>query len=277
MPLLAAFMIGQWGWRQAWFLMGPIVLILAAPAVLIFRRRPEDVGLQPDGPEGENLSPRVAEARGRRRQQLLAADVHWTMRQIFRTPALWIMVFSGSFSGLGVTGTNLHLVPFLQDLGYPLAIAAAGISFRAAVALVSAPLWGLALERVPILMASSGEALFKAFAMVAFLLYPTPFGIIVGLVLYGIGSGGSMVVSETIWANYYGRLSLGTVRSLVAPLQLASSAAGPLVLGLLFDLSGSYQSAWLILAMGFLVAAGLVQFARPPRRPAAQTASGVEL
>lgn len=267
MPLLAAFMIGELGWRQAWFLMGPMVIVLAGPAVLLFRRRPEDLGLQPDGPEGENLSPRLAEARERRRRELMAADVEWSARQVLRTPALWILVFSYSLSGLGVTGTNLHLIPFMQDLGYPLAIAAAGISLRAAIAIVTGPVWGLLMERIPMTLGASAEALCKAVSMLVFLFFPTPLGLIIGLVLYGIGNAGSMVVHETIWANYFGRISLGTVRSLVAPLQMASSASGPLVLGLLFDLSGGYDVAWLILALGFAAAAALVLFARPPRQP----------
>lgn len=268
MPLVAALLIGQFDWRVAWFLMGPIVIITAIPAVLLFRRRPEDVGLTPDGSGDAGLTPHLDEARERRRQQLLAADVVWSRRQILRTPALWIMVFSWSFSGLGITGTNLHLIPYLQDLGYPLALAAAAVSLRAGVSLVTAPFWGLVLERIPILMGSTAEQLCKAVAMLALLFFPTPVGIVAGLVLFGLGNAGSMVVSETIWANYYGRISLGTVRSVVAPLQVGSSAAGPIVLGLIFDLSGSYQAAWLILALGFFIAGGLVQLARPPRQPA---------
>ncbi len=266
MPLVAALLIGQFGWRAAWFWMGPIVILFTLPALLWFRRRPEDVGLEPDGDAHVEQGAATVE-RDHRRQALLAADVVWTRRQVLRTPALWIMVFAWSVSGMGITGTNLHLIPYLQDLGYTLWVAAAAVSLRAFVSLLAGPLWGLALERAPILLALSVEQLCKGFAMLAFLLYPTPVGLVAGLVLYGVGNAGSMVASETIWGNYYGRLSLGTVRSVVAPLQVGASAAGPVVLGLLFDLSGSYQVAWLILAVGFFIAGGLVQFAKPPIHP----------
>ena len=41
-----------------------------------------------------------------------------------------------------------------------------------------------------------------------------------GFLLYGAGLGGGWVLQELIWANYYGRLSLGTVRGagILAPL-----------------------------------------------------------
>lgn len=273
MPLLAAFLIAELGWREAWFILGPTVILFAIPAVVLFRRRPEDLGMVPDGPgAAEDMGPHLDHARERRRQALLAADVEWTRGQILRTPALWIMVFSWSFSGMGITGTNLHLVPYLQDLGYALTLAAGAISLRAAVSLFTAPVWGIVMDRVPILAGATAEQLLKAFAMLAFLLYPTPVGIVAGLILYGLGNAGSMVVHESIWANYYGRLSLGTVRSLVAPLQMASSAAGPLVLGLLYEANKSYEFAWFLLSLGFFIAALLVQFARPPRHPAHERA-----
>jgi cyanate permease len=72
---------------------------------------------------------------------------------------------------------------------------------------------------------------------------------------------------EMIWAQYYGRLTLGTVRGLVYPIQMAIGAVGPLVMGLLYDTSGSYQSSWLLLAIGFGFSAIIMQFSRRPHYP----------
>lgn len=275
MPILTALMIEHWGWRQAWAAMGALVLALTVPAVILVRRRPEDMGMQPDamGPEapGTAFSRPPSESERSRREKLLAADVVWTRRQVLHTPVLWIIVFSWALAGLGVTGTNLHLVPFVQDLGYPLTIAAGAVSVRAVAMLVGNPIWGFVVERMPISGAASVQLLCQSAAMLLFLLAPTPGGLIAALLLYGVGGAGSQVVHETIWANYYGRVSLGLVRSITYPLQTGVAGFGPLAIGVLYDLSGSYQNAWVALSCGFAVAAVLMLFSRPPRHPGPRT------
>lgn len=268
MPLFGAFIIENWGWRAAWMVMGVIVLVLTLPAVILVRRRPEDVGLHPDGLD-PSLAPTrpVSQREARRRRELLAADVVWTRRQVLRTPLMWIMVFAWGLAGLSVTATNLHLIPFVLDLGYPLGIAAGAVSVRATAMLIGAPIWGFAVDRVPINAAASGQFACKAVSMLLFLLAPTPVGLVAALLLYGIGNAGSSVVQETIWANYYGRISLGMVRGIVYPLQTFLAAFGPLLMGVLYDTSGSYDSSWAILAAGFVVASLLILQSRPPKAP----------
>jgi cyanate permease len=92
--------------------------------------------------------------------------------------------------------------------------------------------------------------------------------VVLGLVLFGLGGSGGAVVSEMIWAGFYGRLSLGAVRGIAYPLQNVLGAFGPLAIGLLYDVSGSYAPAFLVMAIGSLAAAGLVQLARAPQAPA---------
>jgi MFS family permease len=274
MPVLSAIMIQHWGWRQAWVAMGALGLVLTVPAVVFVRRRPEDVGMHPDGFPPPQPSPAppfpprhpIRETAHRRREALLAADVRWTRGQVLRTPVLWIVVFAWGVAGFAITGTNLHLVPFMQDLGYSLPIAAGAVSVRAAAMLVGNPVWGLLAERIPVTVAASVQFLCQASAMLLFLVSPTPLGILGALLLYGIGGAGGQVVQETIWADYFGRLSLGLVRSLVYPFQTIFAAIGPVAMGLVYDAAGGYEVAWGMLFCGFLAAGTLILFARPPSR-----------
>ena len=276
LPVLASLMIEAWGWRQTWFLMGVAVLVLVIPAALFVRRRPEDLGLQPDGfaaPSEHVTAPTLSAGQRRRREQLLAADVVWTRREVIRTPVLWVMVFAWGFQIFSVTGTNLHMVPFFQDLGAPLIVAAAAVSARSATSLVAHPLWGVVIDRIPVKPAASLHFLMTALGIAMWLLPPSTPTLVAGLVLFGLGGGGGAVVSEMIWSGFFGRLSLGTVRGVAFPLQTALGAVGPLAIGLLYDLSGSYTSSFVVLATGSVVAAILVQLAKPPPPPAAQRPS----
>lgn len=272
MPLTAAAMIEAWGWRGAWLVMGLMVLVLTLPAVILVRRRPEDMGLHPDGiAPGEAAARPVSQREQRQREALLAADVVWTRAEVLRTPIFWICVFAWGLSVSAIAGTNLHLVPFFQELGYPLTIAAAALALRAASGLIGSPIWGLLLERAPLNVAASLPFACTGVALLLFVLVPTTTGFVIGLFVYGIGVSGNFVAQETIWANYFGRTSLGLVRSIANPPLIVFSATGPLALGLVYDLTGSYQLAWLGLAFGFGISAILVQFSKPPRHPKLKT------
>ena len=74
-------------------------------------------------------------------------------------------------------------------------------------------------------------------------------------------------MSEVIWAHYYGRLSLGTVRGLAYPFQTVLVSLGPLGIGLIYDLTGGYESSFVIMAIGSLIAAMSILLARPPTPP----------
>jgi MFS family permease len=274
LPIIASLLIETWNWRVAWFAMGVGVLVLLIPAALFVRRRPEDLGLQPDGVEAPSEMPTLdlTGDQRRRRDQLLAADVVWRRRDIIRSPVLWILAFAWGFQTFAITGTNVHMVPFLHDFGAPLFVAAAAVSLRSGIALVAQPVWGYIVDRVPIKPIASLQFVVTAAGIAMWLLPATVPTVVLGLVLFGLGGSGGAVVSEMIWAGFYGRLSLGAVRGIAYPLQNILGAFGPLGIGLLYDLSGSYASAFLAMAIGSLIAAGLVQLARPPR-PAARLQS----
>jgi MFS family permease len=265
LPLLASPAIEAWGWRAAWVALAVAVLVLTIPAGVFVRRRPEDLGMFPDGADQPvDANPAMS---AERRRELLAAEVVWTRRDIVRTPLMWVMVFAWGVAGFSVTGTNLHMIPHLMDIGFPLVMAAAAVSMRSAVALVGNPIWGYLIERMPMRPAASLQFVLQGAGIAMWLLPPAPPVILAGLVLFGFGGAGSAVISEVIWARYYGRLSLGTVRGVAYPLQTVLVSMGPLGIGLLYDLTGGYQSSFAVMAVGSLLAALLIQLARAPKPP----------
>jgi MFS family permease len=264
-PLLAAWLVEQWGWRVAWFWLGALIMLLAVPAVIFFRRRPEDVGLHPDGVEPSATESRSGAAGDqRRRTELLAADVVWTRGQILRQPTFWFVSLAFGISYFALSATNLHLIPYLNDMGYALTLAAAAIGLRAAVGFFGSPGWGFALERLPLRYLVALPFIFQALAMLPFLLSPTAAGLVVAMVLYGVGYAGTIVMAEFVWAYYFGRLSLGAVRSVYLPINQFLGAVGPLVAALMFDYFHTYNQVWVLLVIGFTLAAVLVQLARRP-------------
>lgn len=266
LPLITALLIAARGWRASWAIQGIAIIVLSIPAVITFRRRPEDVGLRPDGLSAEAIST-LSERQQVRERELARADVVWTRSQALRTSAFWYTALAYGVISMALTATNLHLFPFLEDLGYPAILAAAAVSFRGGLAVVTAPVWGFAIERLPMRVAQMLPFIMQGGAMLMFLLFPVPAGIAVALVLYGLGSGGG-ILRESVWAYLFGRISLGAVRTAAYPIESLMSAVGPLMMGIIYDVAGSYSQAWLLLFFTFVIAIGLVQLARRPMPPA---------
>jgi len=84
--------------------------------------------------------------------------------------------------------------------------------------------------------------------------------------LYGIGLGGGWVLQELIWANYFGRVSLGMVRGLGILVTHAFGAAGAPFFGFVHDLTGSYRSSFLTFVIALLLSALLSLMVRTPRK-----------
>jgi MFS family permease len=277
LPVLTSAMIPAWGWRTSWLVLGIGVLFLLLPAAIFIRRRPEDLGMHPDGiaPDAAAAQPLQTSERERRRQEAaVAADVVWTRAEALRCPVLWILVFSWGFAQFAMASTTLHMVAFFADLGYPLMVGAIALSVRSAISIPGNVLWGMVIERMSSKIAAAIGFLITGMGLAMWVLPPSPLTLIAGIILFGIGGSGAHVASETIWADFFGRVSLGTVRGVAYPFSTFFAATGPLALGVFYDLTGSYQLGFAIMIVGCIASAALIQLARPPKPPgAARTAA----
>jgi hypothetical protein len=87
-----------------------------------------------------------------------------------------------------------------------------------------------------------------------------------GFALYGLAQGGGGVLTEIMIANYYGRLTLGSIRGAMFPVMTIFGAAGPPVIGFSFDYTGSYTFGFSIIIGASILAAALILFATKPQK-----------
>ncbi|NIO10620.1 MAG: MFS transporter, partial [Deltaproteobacteria bacterium] len=88
-PVITATLIAWYGWRTAWAAFGVLTLMLVVgPAAIWMRRRPEDMGLRPDGdpsPPREEPDSKEQKQSSSRQHQILADEVVWSRREAVRT------------------------------------------------------------------------------------------------------------------------------------------------------------------------------------------------
>ncbi|MEE9569553.1 MAG: MFS transporter [Candidatus Binatia bacterium] len=269
-PLIAALLFVWLGWRATWGVFGIIMMALViAPAIVYMRRRPEDMGLTPDGSPapGPDDSDQIRGGKTSTAQpHAFSADVLWRRTEVLHTRAFWFISILFSIADIGITGLNLHVFAYVTDIGFTTIVAATVMSVIAFSQLGSTLIWGFISERVDVRKATMAKFLIQAAGLaLAIASIRLPF-IYAGFFLYGIGLGGSQVLQEVIWASYFGRLSLGTVRGLSLPVTLTFAAVGPPFFGFLFDATESYIFSFVLFVGALVVSAIMATFLRPPEK-----------
>jgi sugar phosphate permease len=269
-PSLANALIGRFGWRASYALLGLLVAAVMLPVGLIFfRRQPEDYGLLPDGREADgDQAPRAESVL---QPQEADQEVHWTRREAIRTPAFWILSVGGAcISALG-TGLHFHMVSIFDDAGMSAAAAAAAFMPLALTGALVRVASGVLADRVPVRYLLSAALVGLAASLVmAPRLVGTPSALIYGILLGATGSL-QLTVSGVAWARYYGRRHLGSVSGVAMLVSIAGSALGPLPMGLARDLMSSYGPMLTASAVLPLILAIVALWARRPTKRPSQT------
>ncbi len=273
MPLVGQAIIGTWGWETAWRTLGIWTLAVGViPAILLMARRPEDLGLEPDG--GEAAARR--ESAGARRPQSSAEEINFTLRQAMRTRAFWLMMVF-AFAGFIVqAGVSLHQVPHFVDQGVPASVAVWTASTFAISQVPASIMWSALAQKVHarFVMTASGLVVATGAITTAFA-SEISWGV-AGAFILGYGVGGLHIMARLASADYFGRLHMGAIRAWGLAAQVGGQALGPTVAGLAVDRFESYQGAFLAFGINLAVVSLLMLTATRPGRDAAGGGAGIE-
>ncbi len=259
-PLIAGLVIKYRGWEDAWIVLGVLVWVLAlGPVSMLIRQSPESVGMRPDGdaPVESGSGPETS---------AVPEEPSWTLREAVRTPVLWILALSTGLLFLLQSGTNIHQGAYFLDQGLGVGVAAASLSLNAVFTGAGSLFWGWVVDRVPVRFTYAGVALMMAVALMLFPLADTTIEAFAVASMFGMAVGGILVVPVVAYANYFGRRSLSAIRGVTEPFVSLGQAIGALFSGIVYDVTGSYKDAFIVLSiLGFATIAMLL-LTRAPKR-----------
>ena len=275
--MVASLVVESHGLKATWIAIGLVVLVFSvAPSLLLVAERPEDIGLLPDGeppdstdaekgagaivPVGVPDSPATVLPRA----QMTADTDSWTLGDAVRTKTFWLLVFMGFASFFVHTSIGVHMGAYFRDVGLGATSAALAVSLSWSVSAVGSLIWGWVTDRIDVRCAYSVVFLFQAGSTLYLIFVGGTLGVFLASGLFGIVSAGSNVVPSVIYANYFGRSSLGRIRGLGEVGVLLGQATGPVIAGILFDLRGGYSTIFTAFVVLALVCSLLVLKARAP-------------
>jgi sugar phosphate permease len=272
-PLCAAYLFVLVGWRTTWAIFGIIApLLVVLPALIFMHRRPEDIGLRPDGeppPQNPNKLAATGETASDEHRRTLPAETLWSRSEVIRLPTFWLLIFTFGIANVGIAGLNLHIFSYVTDIGYSPLTAASFMSTIALTQLGSTLVWGMLADRFDVRRVSSVQFVIQGVGLVVAISSADILLVYAGFFLYGTGLAGSFVLREVIWANFFGRVSLGTVRGLSLFFSHLFAASGAPFFGFLHDRMGSYNLSFTIFSCALFASSLLILLAKPPHKTGA--------
>ncbi len=261
LPLLTHFLIDKFGWRDAWIGFGLIVwFILLIPTLLFVKKSPESVGLHPDGGVKE------AHKSDGYQQSADAPEVNFTLSEALRTRTLWLLLVCGIGLPLTITGLLFHHLPMMQTKGISSQLAAASLLLWGPSMILGNFVGGFLTDRIQSRYLLAAVQLLLIIALLWNRMISTPWQMFIYVFMAGSAGGVFFTSYAVTWANYFGRRHLGAIRGVASMSTLVFSALGALPFGLVFDLTGSYDMAIMIL-LGVPAVSGVAAlFALPPKR-----------
>ncbi len=239
---LVTFLIDRVGWRETLLFSAIGLLVIGLPLSLLFRNRPEEYGLVPDG---KKIEPVTSAARA-------FQDHEVEMRQVFKMRAFWF-INVGVLLQSGVLGImSLYSMPYMENLGISRTSASFIISLFTIISVIFRMPVGMLGDvfqkkyMIALSMAAVGVSMFLFWTLNS----QTPLWLtVVFAIFYGVGIAGIMPLRMPILAEYFGRKNMGKLFGIVSiPSTIGGVAAVPLA-GLVFDSVQSYKPVFLALAI----------------------------
>ena len=262
--MLAAAVINSHGVAAAWISLGVVTLAVALlPNLLLVAERPETLGLRPDGDSGGCPHSRIKYGTGSNtlleRERVSSPGTEgesWRTLEAVRTASFWILVMMGFATFFVHAGVNVHIAAYLRDQGLSLTSAASVVTASWVVSAAGSIGWGWMMERVEARVMYSAMMALLSGAVLLLFLASSLAGAFGAAVLIGLVAAGGNITPAVVYADYYGRASLGKIRGIGETGVLLGQSTGPLLAGLVFDLRGSYTL--IFVAYAAIAAAGSV-------------------
>lgn len=259
-PPFHIWLIGRFGWRAAYAILGILVwAIMAFILLVLFRDRPESIGLHPDGdlPKSETAENSAKEDK----------EFSFTVTQALRTRAYWIMAIASSLWSMIGTGITFNIQPIFIEHGLTIENAATWFTISSVTSAITFLVAGLLADRLKLsFLLSLALAGLTSGILILIHFESTSMAYASGIAM-GISQSFFFTILSTIYVRYYGPVHLGKIRGTLTTILVASSALGPFAMGFLKDQFGGYGiSLWVFAAIASPMII-LSFLATPPEQP----------
>jgi MFS family permease len=256
----------QDGWRTACWMLGIGTLVVLLPINLLVTKRPQDLGLLPDGARHD-----AAGAAGQKKSNVVDAEwaaIEWTVKRAGRTARFWWLAVGFFCGGYIWYAVQVHQTKYLVEIGFTAMEAAWSLGLVAMVAIPGQIVLGGLSDRfgreVVWSVSCAGFAIcYAALLLLAELPSQPLLWLMVlsqGLLGYAFTSVMGPLVAEIFDGPHF-----GSIFSLLMTSLILGGAVGPFVTGVFHDWTGSYAVAF-ALGLAFSIVSAIAIWLAAPRK-----------
>ena len=254
------------GWRASCLAMGWLVLLAVAPLNLLVHKKPEEIGLMPDGEDDAATTSTT-----RRSAEIVDPDwaaTEWTLARAAQTARFWWIVLGYFCALIAWYAVQVHQTKYLTEIGFAPLVAAWALGAVSVVGIPGQIILGSLSDRIGrewIWTAGCAGFAIAYAALIALehapstaLLYVMVFA--QGFFGYALTSVMGPIVIEIFDGPHYGAV-FGTITIAL----IGGGAAGPWIAGMTHDATGSYRLAFVAI-IGCCLVSTIAIWAASPRK-----------
>ncbi len=259
-PLIGAYLIPSFGWRVSYFVLALCMWAVTIPlALLVIKTRPADIGLYPDGVEAPEA---MAEAKASP-----SASQGLSLKMALATSAFWLIAVC-FFLTMFSSGVVQNQVPYLEDIGFPVAMAATALGTVALGSAIGKFVFGWLCDQIrPKYVCCIGLVFQAAGIIILLRIGPASSVALIWLsaIFMGLGIGSWLPAMSMLTSTNFGLASYGAIFGIMSLIQRLGSAIGPLVAGYMYDAMNTYRWAFIIFVSLYAIAVPAILAIRRPK------------
>jgi len=245
-PLLTQILISSYGWRQALLILGIIAWAITIPLAQLIKRNPEQVGLRPYGEIGVDIDEEPEDS-----------NPGLTFRQTLKISPFWIFGTMQALWFFCLQTIVVHITPHVIDIGIPEITAASILSFIAGSSVFGRLSIGFISDKLGARLAITLCLVLATLALLWLLFASKAWAFYIFAICFGLAYGGFIPLLTVIPSELFGVRSLGVILGALILYNHIGSSFGAPVSGYIFDTTGSYRLALIIIVIFCALATAL--------------------
>ena len=255
---LIAIILTNFGWRTAAYSIALSLLLFVVPLSRLLRPpqfNPEQII---DPPKSETVNPKSA--------QVELPNQEFTFMEAVKTRAFWLIPLVHATNGFSASAVYVHGIPHLSDQGFSPQFAGYIFFIYGAVEVLVRMFGGFMGDKFDKRLVIFAYCTVMALGVVVLAFSSSPIVALIFAVLFAIGHGGRGPLLFAIRGEYFGRKNYGKIMGVGSLITGISGFTTPLILGIMFDVQGSYVFGFLAMAAVTFLGGFLIIGAKPPAK-----------
>ena len=251
---MANWLVSVYQWRTSYIVVGGLALVIVIAVAQLLKRDPSQVGQVPYG-----------KAEGREPGSNLSTE-GFSLKSAAHASQFWTAFAMFFCLGLCLVGIQVHIVPHATDLGISATSAANILAALGVGHLGGGVLLGNIADRFGTRQVFLISFILMATSLFGLVSITNVWMLYLLAIVFGFGGGAAATLMSPLMAELFGLSSHGLILGVMSFAFTIGSAVGPFVDGYIFDVTSSYQLAFLISAAVGVVGLILSTTLRPIKK-----------